>query len=154
MERKTKEVDWVEDENGCWICISHCKGNHGYPEMWYKGKHWLLHRLVYAKLKGEIPEGYVVRHTCDNRACIHPDHLIIGTPADNVRDMVERGRGRPPYGESQGGHKLTEKDVRAILADTQHTQAELGEMFRIDRSKINRIKNRKSWKHITVETNQ
>ena len=150
MERKTKIVDWKVDENGCWICTSHCRTEGGYPRIRYKGKHWLLHRLVYAKLKGEIPEGYVVRHTCDNRACIHPDHLVIGTQADNLRDMVERGRSA--HGASNGNHKLTEKDVRAILADTQHTQAELGKMFGVNQGQISYIKNRKTWKHIVMET--
>jgi hypothetical protein len=52
------------------------------------------HKLSYIWAKGPIPEGQVVRHTCDNTLCVRPSHLILGTQADNVRDMAERGRVR------------------------------------------------------------
>ena len=50
------------------------------------------HRWQYRIHKGEIPEGMVVRHTCDNIRCVNPKHLILGTPNDNVQDRVDRGR--------------------------------------------------------------
>lgn len=53
------------------------------------------HRVVYEHLHGPIRDGYVVRHTCDTPNCVEPTHLILGTQADNINDMIERGRERP-----------------------------------------------------------
>lgn len=53
---------------------------------------WKAHRYVYNFLCGEIPEGKYVLHKCDNRRCINPDHLFLGTQQDNVSDMVRKGR--------------------------------------------------------------
>ena len=82
-------------------CIDHGqKGNHGgYARVRHKGKTERLHRVVYCAAHGlEISEiaGKVVRHTCDNSRCINPDHLLLGTHTDNMRDMVGRGRGVHP----------------------------------------------------------
>ena len=52
-------------------------------------------RHYYRHYNGEIPDGLVVRHTCDNTQCINPNHLLLGTHADNVRDKMERGRHKP-----------------------------------------------------------
>lgn len=67
----------------------------GYTYVRYNGKRVRLHRLVYCQKVGvalEAIDGLVVRHTCDNAWCINPEHLIIGTQADNIRDAVARGR--------------------------------------------------------------
>lgn len=53
------------------------------------------HRASYQIYKGEIPKGMVVMHTCDNRSCVNPNHLVIGTQKDNVRDCRDKGRLNP-----------------------------------------------------------
>lgn len=63
-----------------------------------RGVRLRAHRFIYETLVGEIPEGMLVRHTCDNRVCINPDHLIIGTAADNSQDMVSRNRQARNFG--------------------------------------------------------
>lgn len=71
----------------------------GYGVTWRGGKTVGAHRATYEDANGPIPVGLVVRHRCDNKRCVRLDHLELGTPADNSRDMVERGRsrgGRPP----------------------------------------------------------
>ena len=73
-----------------------------------RGKIVRASRLSYIIHKGEIPDGFVVRHACDNSACVNPDHLLIGTQADNIRDAVARGRqGHPPK-------KLSDDDVKMV----------------------------------------
>ena len=145
MGRKAKNIVMEVSGDGCWICISHSRNKDGYPRIKHNGKMRRLNRFIYEQHHGKIPEGMVVRHTCDNPACINLDHLTLGTQADNMRDRGERGR---------TAHKLTEDDVRAILADTQHTCVELGKMFGVVKSQISKIKNRKQWTHLNVETTQ
>lgn len=75
------------------------------------------HRVVYAQMCGPIPPGMFVMHRCDNPPCINPDHLTVGTPADNSRDAWLKGRlpGPPKMcGESNWNSKLTLKDVLEI----------------------------------------
>lgn len=77
---------------GCWIWIPPMS-KRGYGQLKADGKVWRVHRLSYELYVGAIPNGLVVRHRCDTPSCVNPDHLILGTQADNMRDMAERGRG-------------------------------------------------------------
>src|ERR1044071_8669327 len=87
---KNREITYVINQvSGCWECNSHAPDSHGYPRF---KKNIKIFRHMYATHKGPIPNGLLVRHTCDNRLCINPDHLLLGTVADNVKDMIERGR--------------------------------------------------------------
>ena len=74
----------------CWECCSHKPAKAGYPQLHRGGCTQNAHRYVYQLIKGEIPLGQVVSHTCDNKLCMNPDHLILGTPQDNVNDYMER----------------------------------------------------------------
>jgi hypothetical protein len=86
-----KKVDFTITDTGCFECTTHAKLSTGYYLMMYNYQRKSLHRHVYEEMFGEIPEGLVVRHKCDNRGCINPEHLELGTHQDNMRDMVERG---------------------------------------------------------------
>lgn len=92
---------------------------YGYGIVWNSAKktHEMAHRIAYCKSKGiELSDikGLVVRHTCDNPPCVNPEHLLIGTQGENMRDMVERGRCNPVYGEDNYHAKLTAQDVTDI----------------------------------------
>jgi hypothetical protein len=93
--RSPEERLWgniVTDALGCWIWQGN-RDRKGYGRISVKGRTTSTHRLAYRLAHGgDIPDGLVVRHRCDNPPCVNPDHLEIGTPADNSRDMVERGR--------------------------------------------------------------
>lgn len=75
----------IEDSNGCWVWQKSCAGS-GYGQLTVAGKYWQAHRYAYTHVKGAIPEGLVLRHTCHNPKCCNPDHLITGTDKDNWHD--------------------------------------------------------------------
>jgi len=74
------------DENGCWNYIGY-KNSSGYGRLRFNGKKILAPRLSYMSEKGNIPDGMFVLHTCDNPACVNPDHLYLGDAKDNAMDM-------------------------------------------------------------------
>lgn len=82
----------VTTESGCWEWTGWRA--HGYGYFFHEGKDQRAHRVSYELFVGSIPDGLVVMHSCDNRPCVNPDHLSVGTQADNVRDMVAKGRQR------------------------------------------------------------
>lgn len=86
----------VERSDGCWRWLGSL-GGHGYGQIMVNRKAWTAHRYAYVLAHGEIPmrdgkHGAVVMHTCDNRWCVNPEHLRIGTQGDNLRDMFAKGR--------------------------------------------------------------
>jgi hypothetical protein len=143
----SKEITYAENENGCWICTSHGLNTHGYPKMSINKKQVLIHRYQYELHNGPINNNYVIRHTCDNKLCINPKHLLQGTHKDNVSDRVMRDRSA--RGSDNGRSKLTENQVYNIRYNLNHlTMQALSEMFLVDRKVIYNIRKNKSWIHI------
>lgn len=114
----------LPDENGCMLWLAGTRN--GYRQLRLNGRMVYAHRLAYIIFNGEeIPNGRVVRHKCDQPLCVAPDHLELGTQADNTRDMWERGRARGtvahinaakihcPRGHLLSGENLR-KDVLAV----------------------------------------
>ena len=154
-DRFWDKVDVLGDDD-CWEWQA-TKIHNGYGHFRLDGELELAHRASYIFTHGEIPNidgtdfrGTCVLHTCDNRACCNPEHLFIGTHTDNMKDMMEKGRGNKPQGERHGCAKLTEKDVAAIrdLYDYGWYQYEIASLFGVGQTAISDIITKKKWSHV------
>lgn len=150
MKNKGKPIDFYVDDNGCFICTSHHRDKDGYPKKKWNKTSKSMCRFIYIQMFGEIPEGMVVRHKCDVRACINPEHLEIGTVKDNNNDKMERNR--LPRGENVYCSKLNENQVKAIkyLLNKGVSPTEISIDLNIKRKLIYDIKYKGSWSHIEV----
>ena len=104
------------------------------------------HRYVYIQKYGKIKD-QVIRHTCDNKWCINPEHLIQGSHSDNVKDRVVRNRSAK--GINNGRSKLSEESVINIFNDNTTPKTLLAKKFDIDPKVIRDIKNKVKWKYLT-----
>lgn len=157
-ERKSLPVEerfWrnVRKTRGCWH-YQHLNWK-GYGVLEVNDRPVRAHRLSWQLHFGKIPKGLFVCHTCDNRACIRPGHLFLGTAADNTADMLRKGRVHGPKtvhrGQQNGNSVLLEADVRKIrrlYADGTHTSGHLAPMFGVSQTTICNIVRRKVWVHI------
>ena len=136
---------YVVNNTGCYICTSHAKDSCGYHQLRYQGKRNKAHRLVYELNNGPLTSEQVVRHKCDNSSCINPDHLEIGTHADNVLDRVSRGRSAK--GTRSGKAKLSEDDVVKIRLSPL-SPTELSRIYSVGPEYITKVRKGKTWNHI------
>lgn len=106
------------------------------------------HRVAWEIAHGPIPDGACVLHACDNPGCVNVLHLFLGTQADNVADMHEKGRGN--VGAVNGATRLTEDDVRDIRARVAagEPQSALCEEYGLTKGPMSAIVNRRTWRHV------
>lgn len=111
------------------------------------------HRYAWELFRQPIPSGLFLCHHCDNPACINPDHMFVGTQADNVKDMEKKGRRRnkPQPGEKNYFAKLNEEQVRTIFFYKGHMSAkEMATLFHITTAAIWFIWSGRTWKHLNL----
>lgn len=146
----------VGDDNDCWPWLAR-KNNGGYGDMRFmKPKRIVLaHRVSWELHHGPIPDGLWVLHKCDNRACVNPSHLFLGTALDNNRDMMSKGRHRPGkhythYGSRNPSALLREDQVREIRAlfKTTLTISTIGAMYGVSKPTIEAIKYGRTWRSL------
>lgn len=101
----------VNSSNGCWEWTAG-REKTGYGFFTVRSRKFRAHRFSYEMHKGEIPEGLLVCHSCDNPSCVNPDHLWVGTQKDNMEDKVRKGRSS--FGELNGAAKYSAHQVRFI----------------------------------------
>ena len=147
VQRFWEKVDHRADDE-CWEWRG-CTSGGGYGYAWYGGRNSRAHRVSWVLHWGAIPEGSLVCHTCDNRICVNPAHLFLGTAADNQADMMAKGRGRC-RGESHPRAKLTEVIVRQIRSDVRagRSQRFLAEQYGVHTNTINQICRGHRWTHV------
>ena len=108
------------------------------------------HRVSWEIVNGPIPTGALVMHRCDNKACVNPSHLTLGTPNDNMKDMIAKGRQHHPVGETNNHAKLTKDIVAKVrrLKMTGMKQTDIAEACGISKQNVSRIILRQRWSHI------
>lgn len=141
LKDKLKDNVLIEATTGCWLWQMSCTRD-GYGLLKWNKITQRAHRLAYTAFIGEIPEGNIVRHTCDTPQCCNPKHLVVGTVQDNVNDMIKRGRGA--YGEKHPSARLTWDDVAAIRSSSEPVSV-LVDTYGISESQIRRILNNTRW---------
>ena len=131
------ERKYAVTPSGCWEWTAALTAD-GYGRIRSGGRPAKAHRVAWELYRGSVPEGMFVCHRCDNPSCVNPDHLFLGTPADNMRDMIAKGRAH--HGERHPSHKLTDEQVEQIrsLAGTMSQRA-IARMFGVKQPAICRI---------------
>lgn len=136
----------------CWEWLAYIHPS-GYGTIMINKKMRFAHRISWVLSGKLLPSSLCVLHKCDNRKCVNPNHLFLGTKQDNAIDMVIKGRGKLPdnRGENHGMSKLTSLDVLLIRSEFDKgilNMTELGNLFGVDRRTIGKIVHRESWRHV------
>jgi hypothetical protein len=149
-DRYEKKVDRSGCPGACheWTAYRN-KG--GYGQFNIEGRMYPAHRIQWTITNHQdIPPGMLVCHSCDNPSCVNPNHLWLGTNADNTRDKVEKGRAAYAAGEANGSAILTEDKVRMIREEYALggiTCKALAAKYGVSMNTISLTINRKIWKH-------
>lgn len=136
--------------SGCWEWTG-WKNPKGYGRISVDGVNRSVHRVSYEKFREHPVTGMLVCHTCDKPACWNPDHLFLGTHADNMDDMVRKGRQHRPHGAGHPRAKLTEADVVTIRSAVGITNRRLAELYGVSKWHVAEIRRGKWWTKIATQ---
>ena len=151
LERFWQKVDKTKSYLDCWEWQASTES--GYGRIGINGKLILAHRLSWHIHNGKIPDKTCVLHKCDNRLCVNPTHLFLGTRLDNNKDRQAKGRssggrnGGGHAGETNGRAKLTLAQVQKIrsLLNIGSSGASIGRQYGVTKETIYAIKHGRNW---------
>jgi hypothetical protein len=138
----------VTKSNSCWIWKGKMSSGYGYFS--HPGGTAFAHRFSYQLHKGRIPKGFFCCHSCDNPACVNPNHLWAGSQSQNMKDMVRKGRGNflahDPHNQKLNAEMVIQ--IRKLYSRGGVTQKQLGIQFGVSLPTINDVTTRRRWQHI------
>ncbi len=153
----------VNKTDGCWLWLA-SKDPFGYGCFQVSGQRYLsrAHRVSYMLAYGDIPDGLLICHACDNPSCVRPDHLWAGTQKENIHDCMSKGRSPFPLGcrrdpsrvargERVYGAKITAETVQIIRhrhATETVTAAQIARDLGVGRAVVYNILQGKTWRHV------
>ena len=138
----------VEKTDGCWLWQG-TRTDEGYGVFYCGPKRKAAHRVSWELYRGPLPRGAFVRHDCDSRLCVNPDHLILGDHWDNMDDMVRRGRAA--HGEKHWLSKATEQQAESMreeYATGKTSVRKLAAKHRLGRTTVHAILTGRTWRRV------
>lgn len=149
-ERFWSKVIMSSSTKVCWEWLAGTYTN-GYGQFRFGKKKVKAHRFSYELEFGKIPNNLNVLHKCDNKLCVNPHHLFLGTHQDNMKDKVNKNRQSKAQGIKNGMAKLTENviiEIRKKYKSGLSTQRQLAKEYNISFKQIHNIVRYKRWKHL------
>lgn len=128
----------------CWVWTG-TLWSRGYGRFWFNNKDDRAHRVAWRLSGKALSEDECLLHKCDNRRCVNPAHLFIGTRADNMHDKTKKGR--QTKGEACHWAQLKSVDIAAIRASSASNK-ELAKQYQVSHGHIYKIRSRQVWKHV------
>ena len=137
----------VRKTDSCWVWTGFLTKN-GYGRLKIDGYMVFAHRAAFAHFVGPIPNALYACHTCDNRACVNPEHIFIGTHGENMNDRNSKGRQARVRGEANGNSVVTKSEASQIMAmKGVFKQREIAATFGVSRSLVAHIHSGRTWSH-------
>lgn len=153
-----KDIFWskvgiTQNTTDCWVWLG-AKKPKGYGNVRINKEYLLAHRVAFSISTGQIPDGFIVCHICDNPSCCNPNHLMLGTIKSNAADMVLKNRQAKSFtkarGSMNGNSKLSEEIVRVCRElNNQGTSIKfLSNLYEVSEPTIRSAINGRTWRHV------